>query len=293
MATASQWSPLHEPPVPATRRPNTSPTPYIRPSTPSLESSLNNIDHSRTYFIQLCERNAIAAIDELLTRIPNPVLQLGENATTPALVACIEASHLSLFEKLLWYGFPFEERYHKVGKAAVCWAAKNGGDVRILDLMEQFGWDVGKLNFFHPPALNHLSTTKWLIDRGASVNTRSTFNFSLIELASRSAPFSVISFLVEHGADLKEQGVIGLAAMGHNFGAPNRLEVVSYLLDAGAEIDAIAEKSWDYYGATKNGLEIAIEGGKSDMVELLLKRGAHPNMKNGETPIDPGKCKTH
>jgi uncharacterized protein len=51
------------------------------------------------------------------------------------------------------------------------------------------------------------------------------------------------------------------------------IEVVSYLLDAGAHIDDRDDRG-------RTALMIAAEGGHSEIADLLLKRGADPSLKD-------------
>jgi len=60
---------------------------------------------------------------------------------------------------------------------------------------------------------------------------------------------------------------------------PQAVEVVSYLLDAGAHID-------DRDARGRTALMIAAEGGRAEIANLLLARGADPSLKDkaGKVP---------
>jgi|SRR5215469_914111 len=130
-------------------------------------------------------------------------------------------------------------------------------------------------------ALNNKDIIRWFLEHGANPNGACLHGCTVTTAAAQSSPLCVIKLLVEHGGTLTGTDVIALAAVSHNNGRPGRLEVVEYLLDNGAPINTyLFENSFDEVPSmiSMYGLETALQhatrGGKKDMVELLLRRGA-------------------
>lgn len=100
------------------------------------------------------------------------------------------------------------------------------------------------------------------------------------------ASLDVLKLLIEHGALIQERDLVARASFGHDDNEPGCLEVVQFLLDLGAPIDAYyaedtteAENSCSaMFLGRQNALHFAIGGGKRDLVRLLVERGADTNL---------------
>jgi hypothetical protein len=82
----------------------------------------------------------------------------------------------------------------------------------------------------------------------------------------------------DSGGTVVETDAAAQAVIGHNTESPDRLEVVEYLLDIDTLIDVYAHEKEDppnriILVGLETPLQIATRGMKSDMAELLLKRG--------------------
>jgi hypothetical protein len=63
-------------------------------------------------------------------------------------------------------------------------------------------------------------------------------------VAAREASLQIIMLLVEHGGVIDGTDLVAQAAIGDSRGETGRLEVIEYLLDHGAPIDAVAGSTW-------------------------------------------------
>ncbi len=192
------------------------------------------------------------------------------------------SGHLEMLDLLLARGAPIDARDLN-GATALYYAAERG----------------------HSPIVQRL------IERGADVKLTGKSGVSPIAAAAYAGRDSIVAMLLAHGADgraLDDTGkppVIYAAASGRldivkqllgggdlNARYANDLtllmwasgpdekvpdaqaiEVVSYLLDAGAHIDDRDDRG-------RTALMIAAEGGHSEIADLLLKRGADPSLKD-------------
>jgi ankyrin repeat protein len=115
----------------------------------------------------------------------------------------------------------------------------HGADARVPD-------DTGKPPAVYAAAGAQLDVVKRLLARNIDINTRYPNDLTLLMWAS--------------GPDEKVS-------------EPQAIEVVSYLLDAGAHIDDRDDRG-------RTALMIAAEGGHADVAGLLLARGADPSLKD-------------
>lgn len=105
------------------------------------------------------------------------------------------------------------------------------------------------------------------LDAGAPINARSTLSFTPLMEASRRGRDEVVQLLVARGADLEYVSEDGDTALMLARSAPT----AKILLDAGAQIDV-----QNYSGQTA--LHISARANDSDRIELLLQRGANPEL---------------
>ena len=103
------------------------------------------------------------------------------------------------------------------------------------------------------------------------------------------APLPIVQLLYAHGASLLD--VLQSAAESPVKG---RLQVMEFLLNNGADIDAVKwkhhDESFGSFGALELGtaLHYAAKNGHADRVELLLRRGAKTDVldSTGKTALD-------
>ena len=125
-----------------------------------------------------------------------------------------------------------------------------------------------------------LDMIRYLLSRGADPNANANYALNAFELAAFRGHLLIVKELLDAGAQLETRTALTNAAhQGH-------LDVVTYLLDHGAAIDEIphnADMDEDDRVDFKTALCEAADNGQSAVVELLLRRGANPEIKDMET----------
>ena len=107
----------------------------------------------------------------------------------------------------------------------------------------------------------------YLLEEGADPNLGGFGPLSTLCVAVRGQPLVVIRRLVERGANLHKSFVLQCAA------GTGRVDVVEYLLDAGAEVDDRGPSN--YHGLPDDtALHYAVQDGHAGVVTLLIDRGA-------------------
>ena len=131
---------------------------------------------------------------------------------------------------------------------------------------------------------------RWFLAHGASPNVPAPrLARTPVMSAVVCAPLSIVRLLYAHGASLDD--VLQSAAESP---AEGRLQVMEFLLDSGADIDAVKwkhdEQSYAAFGLLELGtaLHYAAKNGHTDRVELLLQRGAKADVldSTGKTALD-------
>lgn len=168
---------------------------------------------------------------------------------------------------------------------------------------------------------NNLAGIREALEEGADVNSRSESSLSPLgsALSLYATDQALIDLLIEHGADINGKESFELptyvlaAAMGNekitqmaidrkldlNFpsssGTPlakaayyGHLNIIKMLVAAGADPNA---PSFDTCSRPSSALHMAAESGQAEAVELLLKLGANPKVRNDfdRTPLETAK----
>jgi len=139
---------------------------------------------------------------------------------------------------------------------------------------------------------------RWCLSLGADPNASSLSGNTVMQRAASYASLDTLKLLVLHGGLFLKGALIAHASYSHNLGRPERIEVVRFLSEHNAPIDAFYLDDRDApvdecdalaFGK-QNAIHFAIWGGKMDMVKLLIERGADKNLPtwstfktNGET----------
>ncbi|XP_017383309.1 ankyrin repeat and SAM domain-containing protein 6 isoform X2 [Cebus imitator] len=129
----------------------------------------------------------------------------------------------------------------------------------------------------------HETLVRFLLRRGASVNSRNHYGWSALMQAARFGHVSVAHLLLDHGADVNAQNRLGASVLtvasrgGH-------LGVVKLLLEAGAFVDHhYPSGEQPGLGSSRDeplditALMAAIQHGHEAVVRLLMEWGADPN----------------
>ncbi|KAI4124312.1 MAG: hypothetical protein LQ338_004865 [Usnochroma carphineum] len=132
------------------------------------------------------------------------------------------------------------------------------------------------------------------LSHGANPNSRGAPGFCLLDIAALHGPLEAVKLPMDHGADIwPTSAALHAAAQGD---APDRIPVMAYLGERGADINGLA---MDYSGpseALRSGrkgtpLHTAMKWVNEEAKAWLLERGADAEAKNelGESPDECGR----
>jgi ankyrin repeat protein len=158
-------------------------------------------------------------------------------------------------------------------------AAAQSGDMQMVEQLIDFV-DINALDKDSGTALQVAAlagkkdVVKLLLDRGANPNLGAGRWENPVTAAANNNTPEIMLLLLTAGADPNTPGILRFAA------SRGETTSIGYLLDAGADIDAVDENDG-------TALQSAALAGKVDAVKLLLDRGANPNLGAGrwENPV--------
>ena len=123
-----------------------------------------------------------------------------------------------------------------------------------------------------------------LIQAGADVNRRNRYDLTALILAANDGHYECIELLLNAGGDATAQGTSKFGRALIAAVKSNNIRCVQLLVDAGADVNAHGiERSRDdpRLCDSYSVISLASHHGYTDIVELLLKRGANVNETNG------------
>jgi ankyrin repeat protein len=194
-----------------------------------------------------------------------------------------QAGHLEMVDLLLERGAPVNAR-NLAGSTALYVAAERGQAAVVQRLINK-GADVdlkGRSGVSPVAAASFAGRAlivKMLLARGADGRTVDDTGKPPIVYAAASGQLDIVKQLLAQNIDINARYANDLSLLMWAAGPDDQvaeaqaLEVVSYLLDAGAHVDY-----QDARGRTA--LMIAAEGNRSEIVKLLLAHGANPILKD-------------
>lgn len=200
-----------------------------------------------------------------------------------ALEAAAHRGKTEIVDLLLESGSDVNEFAGRYGTALI--AASYRGRVCIVQLLLKSGADVNIQGTRYGNALKaaseegHLKVVKNLLDAGADIGIIGAEYGTALQSASRSGSEAVVRVLIDAGAAVDAIG--GYYGTALQAAARTNIEVTKILLDAGADINLES----GHYG---NALSAAIFFGKTDIVGLLLDRGALASTASVQTAILEG-----
>ncbi|KAL0942044.1 ankyrin repeat protein [Colletotrichum truncatum] len=163
-------------------------------------------------------------------------------------------------------------------------------DSSMWEVFLNHGWDINNSHSAaDAPALGwvfyDIDVVRWFLSHGADPNAEARYGWTPWLRAVVWAPLEIVKLLHEAGGrlDLAVPYVcFGLANRRNAHKYPDRLEVLRYLLDNGADINA---RMWshNHYGRSSHfdcgsALNIALLGGQDEIAEELLSRGARTDI---------------
>ncbi|WQF84729.1 Putative ankyrin repeat-containing domain superfamily [Colletotrichum destructivum] len=162
----------------------------------------------------------------------------------------------------------------------------------MLQVMLDRGWDI---NFTNSPAdpprlafvLDDKELVEWYLAHGADPNAEAKYGWTPWLRAIVRAPLDVIKIM--HAAGGRMDLAVPFVCFGRNYRSdksPERLDVLRYLLDNGADINArlFAHNHYNRgaYFDPGPALNLALGGGQDDIAKELLDRGARTDIPAGE-----------
>lgn len=140
---------------------------------------------------------------------------------------------------------------------------------------------------------------KWCLSVGADPNGASPSNTTVLHLAASVGTLESVKTLISAGGKFQRpcfsDDIIAHAVDSHNE-YNDRLPVIEFLLDHGADIDAFYEQNrnpeypsgLEMIVGKQTALHLAVGKGDKQMVEMLVRRGADPGklMWNYSTAFD-------
>ena len=191
--------------------------------------------------------------------------------------------HLEMVDLLLARGAPIDAR-NLAGATALYFAAE-GGHVRVADRLIGLGADVkltGRSGISPVAAAAYAGSDRIveaLIAHGADERVADDTGKPPIVYAAARAKLDIVERLLGRNIDINARYQHELTLLMWASGADEKVseadatKVVKYLLDAGARLD-------DRDARGRTALMIAAEGGRAEIVALLLARGADPTLKD-------------
>lgn len=198
------------------------------------------------------------------------------------------SGHLAMVDLLLARGSPIDARDLN-GATALYYAAERGQSSVVQRLIER-GADVkltGRSGVSPVAAAVYAGRdliVALLLAHGADGRAPDDTGKPPVIYAAASGRLDIVKQLLGSEGDLNARYANNLTLLMWASGAdeqvpePQAIEVVSYLLDAGAHIDDRDDRG-------RTALMIAAEGGRAEIADLLLKRGAEPSLRD-----KAGKC---
>jgi ankyrin repeat protein len=194
-----------------------------------------------------------------------------------------KSGHLDMVDLLLARGAPIDAR-NLAGATALYFAAEGGHAAIVQHLIER-GADV---NFTGRSGVSPVSAAAFagsdaiveaLLARGADGRATDDTGKPPVVYAAAGAHLDIVKRLMALNIDINARYANDLTLLMWASGPDEKvrearaIEVVTYLLDAGAQID-------DRDARGRTALMIAAEGGRAEIASLLLAHGADPSLKD-------------
>lgn len=175
------------------------------------------------------------------------------------------------------------------------------GSKETLRALRNAGWDINEpLGQDQPPLLAYAANEDmavWLLDEGADPNREDSFGVNPMAAAVQYASIRIVKLLLDRGADVRRGKLLHHALNRKE----NIIEMIDLLVGRGAPLDSFMYEpgtyAWGFYFwmGTGTPLQKAVEIGRADLVQHLLRKGADASIANpkGETPLDVARRLGH
>jgi uncharacterized protein len=246
----------------------------------SAKPTITAIEVSLTLF-STADGNCIALATELLD--DGASVDARDRFGARPLSHAARFGRLEMVDLLLAHGAPIDAR-NLAGATALYFAAE-GGHTSVVQRLIERGADVkltGRSGISPVAAAAYVGNdtiVEALLARGADQRAPDETGKPPIVYATAGARIEIVKRLLARNVDINARYANGLTllmwASGPDEKAPEAraMQVVTYLLDAGAHIDDRDDRG-------RTALMIAAEGGHAEIVSLLLARGADSTLKD-------------
>jgi ankyrin repeat domain-containing protein 17 len=202
-----------------------------------------------TYLVDVASRGLVETVRFLLQHGANPNMSIDSvNPGQTALLAAASGGHAKVVDLLLEYGADFSARDHPTKFSAMDYAISNENAAIVRSLLTAGA----------PPIFRRLS-----FDRDGGAEAR-----------------EIVRVLMQHGFDINKRDDWGrtplMWAADH---AP--LETVHILMDSGADVNAVSGKNMNGVSSNETALLLARRQKRSDVIDILLRRGARETKPRG------------
>ncbi|KAL8769632.1 MAG: hypothetical protein Q9209_004429 [Squamulea sp. 1 TL-2023] len=224
------------------------------------------------------------AIDTIDTAIASNVLERGLKIELYAVMRALDSLSAGMFQVFIDHGWDINMPLGETMPPCLAYV------IYTFKIAKGLIWRCSlKLIYCLSYVLHDEDLTRWFLEHGASPNAPSSRLFRTpVMFAAATAPLPIVKLLYAYGAT--HENVLQTAA-GSN--VEGRLEVLKFVLDKGADINAI---QWQHHQDTYHlferlclgtALHNAVQLGCKDRVELLLRKGAKDMpTSTGRTTLD-------
>ncbi len=244
------------------------------------KSQMTAIEMSLTLFTA-ADRNCVDLATALLDR--GVSVDARDRLGVRPLSRAARSGHLEMVDLLLQRGAPIDGR--DLSGATALYAAAERGQTAVVQRLIDKGADAdlkgrsGTSPLAAAAFAGRNQVVKILLAHGADAHAADDTGKSPIVYAAASGSLDIVRQLLAKNVDVNARYSNDLTLLmwasgpDPSVGEPQALEVVSWLVDAGAHID-------DRDARGRTALMIAAEGDHAEIVQLLLTHGADPALRD-------------
>ena len=193
---------------------------------------------------------------------------------TPLHISCLDGNN-EILKSLLDYGANPLIKNNK-GMSTIDIAVEQGNPSILKPLFKSIEIDPVEIT-----KVQSIPVIDALLDSGIDIDTQDPFCFTCLHHACEKDNLNLVKFLVEHGANVNIDSVCGYPI---NLCSPTKegVDIAKYLISKGADLHLANSESH-----IEPLLHMAVKSGDFDFINLILKEGIDPNVKDskGITPL--------
>jgi uncharacterized protein len=243
-------------------------------------SEMTAIEMSSTLFTA-ADRNCIGLATELLDR--GVSVDARDRLGARPLARAARSGHLDMVDLLLQRGAPIDAR--DLAGATALYVAAERGQVAVVQRLIDKGADIhlkgrsGTSPIAVAAFAGRNQVVRILLAHGADARAADDTGKPPIVYAAASGSLDIVQQLLAQGIDVNARYANDLTLLmwasgpDESVAEAQALEVVSWLVDAGAHIDDRDDRG-------RTALMTAAEGNHAEVAQLLLKHGADPTLRD-------------